>query len=98
MSMDGVLNFEITMACASFRSLRLKRGPALMAFRSERSLSAIAPNEQTRSSKHTAGKKIGFGILPHGTLGLLNAALKAWELRNGLRPLPSAWERNPHTA
>lgn len=48
--------------------------------------------------KPTAGKKMAFGILPHGTLRLLNAALKAWELRNGLSPLPSVWERNPDAA
>lgn len=48
--------------------------------------------------KPTVGKKMAFGILPHGTLRLLNAALKAWELRNGLSPAPSAWERNPDAA
>lgn len=48
--------------------------------------------------KPTVGKRIAFGILPRGTLRLLNAALKAWELRNGLNPVPSAWERNPDAA
>jgi hypothetical protein len=48
--------------------------------------------------KETAGKKMRFGILPRGTRRLLDAALKAWELRNGLTPLPSVWKRNPHGA
>ena len=42
--------------------------------------------------KAVAGKKMRFGILPHGTKSLLDAALKLWELRNGFRPLP-VWGR-----
>ena len=45
--------------------------------------------------KLITGRKMRFGILPRGTKRLLDAALKVWELRNGLRPTPSAWERNP---
>ena len=41
------------------------------------------------------GKKMRYGILPHGTKGLIDAALKVWELRNGLGTSPSAWQRNP---
>lgn len=48
--------------------------------------------------KETAGKKMAFGILPRGTKRLLDAALKAWELRNRFTPEPSVWERNPQTA
>ena len=48
--------------------------------------------------KPTADRKMAFGILPHGTLRLLKAALRTWELRNGLSPLPSSWEKNPKTA
>ena len=43
--------------------------------------------------KQFSGKKTRFGILPHGTKSLLDAALKVWELRNGFRPLASVWER-----
>jgi hypothetical protein len=45
--------------------------------------------------KLVTGKKMRFGILPHGTKGLLDAALKVWELRNGFTPLTSAWVRRP---
>lgn len=45
--------------------------------------------------KPITGKRVRFGILPHGTKGLLDAALKLWELRNGLTPLTSAWSRKP---
>ncbi|MEY2489831.1 MAG: hypothetical protein QOC70_1773 [Verrucomicrobiota bacterium] len=48
--------------------------------------------------KPMSGKKMQFGILPHGTKSLLDAALKVWELRNGFTPLPSHWQRNPHRA
>jgi hypothetical protein len=48
--------------------------------------------------KITTGRKMRFGILPRGTKGLLDAALKVWELRNGFTPLPSVWEKNPHRA
>jgi hypothetical protein len=43
--------------------------------------------------KPITGKKMRFGILPHGTKGLLDAALKVWELRNGYAAPPSVWER-----
>lgn len=48
--------------------------------------------------KPITGKKIRFGILPHGTKSLLDAALKVWELRNGFRPLASVWEKKSDRA
>ena len=48
--------------------------------------------------KETVGKKMAFGILPYGTNRLLDAALKAWELRNKFTSYPTVWERNPQTA
>jgi hypothetical protein len=45
--------------------------------------------------KPITGKKMRFGILPHGTKSLLDAALRVWELRNGFTPLTSAWEKRP---
>jgi hypothetical protein len=43
--------------------------------------------------KPAAGKKMRFGILPHGTKTLLDAALKVWELRQGFPSLPSIWKK-----
>lgn len=48
--------------------------------------------------KPVSGRKMRFGILPHGTKSLLDAALRVWELRNGFTPPPSAWERKPDQA
>ena len=60
------------MTCASFRSLRIKRAPALM----DSHRTALPQMSKRALPKPTAGRKMAFGILPHGTLRLLNAALK----------------------
>jgi hypothetical protein len=45
--------------------------------------------------KPVTGKKMRFGIVPHGTKSLLDSALKVWELRNGFTPLTSTWQKRP---
>ncbi|PYJ08665.1 MAG: hypothetical protein DMF06_12200 [Verrucomicrobia bacterium] len=58
-------------------------------------LSVKKPMRKRALPRPVTGKKMRYGILPHGTKGLIDAALKVWELRNGLGTSPSAWQRNP---